>query len=244
MSKEIDTLFSDCQDTAVGSFQFNEPVVRVFSDMIERSVPGYRELLTLTPLIVGRAVKADSHVYDLGCSLGAATLAARRAIQAPGVRIVGLDSSEQMVARCRAVVAKDNSSVPVEIQHADITDYVFEPTSVFLMYFTLQFIPPEKRSALLERIYHALQPGGVLLLAEKLAFDTEEEQSWMDMHHQDFKRAQGYSDLEIANKRQAIENVLIPQTAEQHVQALESLGFKPVIRWFQSLNFACFAAIK
>ena len=244
MSKEKDTLFKDQPSVAEGSFQFNEPVVKVFPDMIERSVPGYRELLELTPLIVKQAVGANELVYDLGCSLGAATLAARRAIQAPGARIIGLDSSAQMVERCRAIVAEDNSSVPVEIHQADITQSPFEPASLFLMYFTLQFIPPTERPALLRRIGDALKPGGVLLLAEKLSFDSHHEQTWMDEHHLAFKRAQGYSDLEIANKRQAIENVLIPESEQAHIKALETAGFSRVYRWFQSLNFACFVAIK
>lgn len=244
MSKEKDTLFKDQPSVAEGSFQFNEPVVKVFPDMIERSVPGYRELLDLTPLIVKQAVGTDDLVYDLGCSLGAATLAARRAIQAPGARIIGLDSSAQMVERCRSIVAEDNSSVPVEIHQADITQYPFEPAALFLMYFTLQFIPPNERPTLLRRIGDALKPGGVLLLAEKLSFDSPHEQAWMDEHHLAFKRAQGYSDLEIANKRQAIENVLIPQSEQTHIKALEAAGFSRVYRWFQSLNFACFVAIK
>ncbi len=244
MSKEKDTLFKDQPSVAEGSFQFNEPVVKVFPDMIERSVPGYRELLELTPLIVKQAVGANELVYDLGCSLGAATLAARRAIQAPGARIIGLDSSAQMVERCRAIVAEDNSSVPVEIHQADITQSPFEPAALFLMYFTLQFIPPTERPALLRRIGDALKPGGVLLLAEKLSFESPHEQTWMDEHHLAFKRAQGYSDLEIANKRQAIENVLIPESEQAHIKALETAGFSRVYRWFQSLNFACFVAIK
>ncbi len=104
----------------VTPFEFSESVVRVFPDMIERSVPGYRQLLELTPLMVRDAAIADTNVYDLGCSLGAATLAARRAIQAPGVKIIAVDSSPQMASRCRQIVAEDNSIVPVEVIEADL----------------------------------------------------------------------------------------------------------------------------
>jgi len=241
---EKDTLFSDQSDTPTGSFEFNEPVVRVFSDMIERSVPGYRQLLELTPLVARSAVQPHTKVYDLGCSLGAATLAARRAIQVPGVEMVGLDSSPEMVARCRSIVAEDNSTVPVDIQVADITEQTYEHASLCLMYFTLQFVALDQRADLLSRIYEGLIPGGVLLLAEKLRFDTPDEQDWMDEHHLSFKRSQGYSDLQIAKKRQAIENVLIPQTANEHERALKQAGFRHVHRWFQCLNFSCFVAIK
>ena len=226
-----------------GTFQFSESVVRVFPDMIERSVPGYRQLLELTPLMVRKAALANTRVYDLGCSLGAATLAARRAIQSPGVSIIAIDQSPQMVARCRQIIAEDNSFVPVEVIEGDACELPIERASVVLMYFTLQFIAPEKRLPLMRKIAEGLVPGGVLLLAEKLAFEAS-EQSWLDDHHHDFKRAQGYSDLEIARKRQALENVLIADTRQaQHRRLLEA-GFDQVIEWFQCLNFCCFAALK
>lgn len=226
----------------IAPFRFSESVVRVFPDMIERSVPGYRQLLELTPLMVRPAVIADTNVYDLGCSLGAATLAARRAIQAPGVKIMAVDNSPQMAARCRQIVAEDNSIVPVEVIEADLCSVPIEQASVVMMYFTLQFIEPARRDALMARIAAGLRPGGLLLLAEKLRF-TGEQQPWMDEHHHAFKRAQGYSDLEIARKRQALENVLIAEDRQTHHQRLRAAGFKEVIDWFQCLNFACLAAI-
>lgn len=230
------------QDEAVAPFEFTESVVRVFPDMIERSVPGYRQLLQLTPLIVRRAVSEGSRIYDLGCSLGAATLAARRAVQAPGVEIIGIDSSQQMVERCRQIIAEDNSLVPVHILQGDACDVPIERASVVLMYFTLQFIEPARRDALIARIASGLVPGGVLLLAEKLRFGPE-RQAWLDAHHHGFKRAQGYSDLEIARKRQALENVLIAEDRETHHRRLRAAGFELVVDWFQCLNFACFAAV-
>ncbi len=227
----------------VRPFEFSEKVVRVFPDMIERSVPGYRQLLELTPLIAREAVVENTRVYDLGCSLGAATLAARRAIQAPGVSIIAVDQSPQMVARCKEIVAEDNSTVPVQVIKGDVCEVAIEDASLVLMYFTLQFIAPEQRAALMRRVAAGLVPGGVLLLAEKLAFD-ESAQAWLDRHHHAFKRAQGYSDLEIARKRQALENVLIADSRQTHHQRLLDAGFEQVIDWFQCLNFCCFAAVK
>ena len=237
-----DQIYADRQ-AEVQPFEFSERVVRVFPDMIERSVPGYRQLLELTPLIVRDAVLENSRVYDLGCSLGAATLAARRAIQCPGVEIIAVDQSPQMVARCRMIVSEDNSLVPVEVMEADACEIPIERASLVLMYFTLQFIAPERRADLMRRIADGLLPGGVLLLAEKLAFDAS-TQTWLDHHHHAFKRAQGYSDLEIARKRQALDNVLIADSRETHHRRLLEAGFDQVIDWFQCLNFCCFAAVK
>lgn len=238
-----DRLFASGEGPAA-PFEFSREVVRVFPDMIERSVPGYRLLLELTPLMVARAVQPDSRIYDLGCSLGAATLAARRAVQADGVEIIGIDSSPEMVARCRQIMAADNSRVPVKVIEGDACKLPIENASVVMMYFTLQFIAREQRDALMARIADGLRPGGVLLLAEKLAFEPAEQQHWLDSHHHDFKRAQGYSDLEIARKRQALENVLIPETRATHHRRLQAAGFDQVIDWHQSLNFAAMAAIK
>lgn len=228
----------------LGRFEFSESVVRVFPDMIERSVPGYRLLLELTPIIVANAVQPESRVFDLGCSLGAATLAARRSIRHPGVSITAIDNAPEMVRRCRQLIAQDNSRVPVDVVEGDINNAAIDNASLVMLYFTLQFVAPEKRDALISRIHAGLKPGGVLLLAEKLAFEPAVNQSWLDHHHHDFKRAQGYTDLEIARKRQALENVLVPETREAHHARLQAAGFSMVVDWFQCFNFACMAAVK
>lgn len=241
MSK--DEIYRQHTDPA-GPFEFTEQVVRVFPDMIERSVPGYRLLLELTPILVRRAVQRHTRIYDLGCSLGAATLAARRAVQEPGVTITAIDNAPDMVARCRSLIEEDNSRVPVEVIEGDVRDVEIQNASVVLVYFTLQFLPLEARDELLRKIARGMMPGGVLILAEKLAFEPEANQSWMDDHHHDFKRAQGYSDLEIARKRQALENVLVPETRQAHHQRLNNAGFDQVHDWFQCFNFCCLAAVR
>lgn len=238
-----DDIYRDHADPAA-PFEFSRQVVKVFPDMIERSVPGYRQLLELTPVIVRRAVQPDSCIYDLGCSLGAATLAARRAVQQPGVKIIAVDNAPGMVERCRALVAEDNSRVPVEVIEADIRVVEIADASVVLVYFTLQFLPLQARDDLLQKIRAGMKPGGVLILAEKLAFQPGANQKWMDEHHHEFKRAQGYSDLEIARKRQALENVLVPETRQAHHRRLKAAGFSEIHDWFQCFNFCCLAAVK
>lgn len=241
MSK--DEIYRNHVDPAA-PFEFSEQVVKVFPDMIERSVPGYRLLLELTPVLVRRAVQPDTRIYDLGCSLGAATLAARRAVQQPGVSITAVDNAPDMVARCRQLIAEDNSRVPVDVIEGDLRDVEIENASVVLIYFTLQFLPLEARDQLVQKICAGMNPGGVLILAEKLAFEPESRQQWMDEHHHDFKRVQGYSDLEIARKRQALENVLVPETRQAHHRRLKAAGFTEIHDWFQCFNFCCLAAVK
>lgn len=232
------------QQKLVDAFSFDEQVAQVFSDMIRRSVPGYPMMLDMLGVVAERHVQADSHCYDLGCSLGASTLAIRQNIQQPDCQIVAIDNSQAMIDRCEQVIQQDSSSTPVTLLCDDITRIDFAPCSLVSMNLTLQFIPQAERLALLQRISDSMLPGGVLFLSEKLKFDDAFEQDNLtELHHQ-FKKHQGYSDLEIAQKRTAIENVLIPETLEAHQQRLQQAGFSKVITALQCFNFVTLIAYK
>jgi len=237
-----DTLFS--APVAPAEFAFNEAVAAVFADMIRRSVPGYELTLSMIGLIAREHAEHGSRLYDLGCSLGAASLAMRHAVEGRGCRIVGVDNSEPMLIRCRENLALDDASTPVELVCADIGDIVIRDASVVVLNFTLQFVPLEQRLDLLRRIHHGLLPGGVLLLSEKICFDDPvEEYTQVNLHHA-FKRAQGYSDLEISQKRTALENVLVPESLATHQHRLTVAGFGRAFPWFQCFNFASLIAFK
>ncbi len=230
--------------TKVPPFEFNEEVVDVFTDMIERSVPGYSLTLPLIGLIARRYAQANSNCYDLGCSLGAATFAMRHHITQPNCHIIGIDNSAAMLNELQSLLVKDAGEIPVSLREADIRDVAIENASVVVLNFTLQFIDPEDRDLLVHRIYEGLRPDGVLILSEKVIFDdTEQNERFIDLHH-DFKRANGYSDLEISQKRTAIENVLIPETIAQHQHRLQQVGFATADVWFQAYNFVSLLAIK
>lgn len=244
MTDQPDTLFQTPWH-GVGGFRFDEQVASVFPDMIRRSVPGYGQVIGLSALIAKRHAQPHTHLYDLGCSLGATTLAMAEQVTEPGCRVIAIDNSDAMLARARALAAdRLIDPLPIDWIKADITDCVFEPASVMAMNFTLQFIDPTLRSELIDRIYAALTPGGVLVMAEKVMLEAPTAQAMLtDLHH-DFKRANGYSELEIASKRQAIETVLIPETTETHVGRLKQAGFSEVIECFHCLNFKAWMALK
>lgn len=225
-------------------FQFDEQVARVFPDMIKRSVPGYSHIILNIGVLAGAYAQPDSRVYDLGSSLGAASIAMRHRIVAPGVEIFAVDNSADMLERSRDFLETEESDIPVHSMCADIRHIEITRASVVVLNFTLQFIPPDDRQALLKRIHQGMMPGGILILSEKLHFTDPQQQQWLDEHHLLFKRAQGYSDLEIAQKRAAIENVLIPDTEEVHHQRLNAAGFSSSYCWFRSFNFASFVAHK
>ncbi len=228
----------------VSRFAFDERVVDVFPDMIKRSVPGYATIINMIGNLAERYVQANSNCYDLGCSLGAATLAMRHRIQAADCKIIGVDNSAAMISRCQQVIAADSGEIPVELLEAPIQNISIENGSMVVLNFTLQFITTEERLKVLENICSGLNSGGVLILSEKVVFDDEPQQQLMTELHHNFKRANGYSDLEIAQKRTAIEDYLIPETLDTHRQRLRAAGFSSVDVWFQCFNFASLIAIK
>ena len=138
----------------------------------------------------------------------------------------------------------DTSDVPVEVVCADINDIEIENASVVVMNYTLQFISPENRQAMIRKIYDGMKVGGVLVLSEKIDFESSSEQNFqVDMYHE-FKQLMGYSEREVAQKRKALENVLIPDSLQTHRRRLYKAGFQKVHLWFQCFNFVSIAAFK
>ncbi len=246
VTQEPDRLFAQPM-AQVADFVFNEDVVRVFPDMIKRSVPGYPTIVENIGVLAGRFAQPHSRIYDLGCSLGAVTQALRRHVRAEGCRVIAVDNSAAMVERCREYLNAQDSMfqelLPVEVIEADILELTLEPCSLVALNFTLQFIELARRPELLARIRNALLPGGALILSEKLRFEDAQEQALLTELHLDFKRANGYSELEIAQKRSAIENVMKPDSLDTHRQRLQEAGFSRVLPWFQCLNFASLIAL-
>lgn len=237
-----DTLYQ--QPQRIVDFEFDERVVSVFPDMINRSVPGYATIIKMIGLLAARYVKPHTRCYDLGCSLGASTFAMRHNISAEGVDIISVDNSPAMIDGFQQALAQDDAVVPVDVQLGDVNDVVIENASMVVLNFTLQFIPKSQRQRMIQTIYDGLAEGGVLVLSEKVTFPSDDMNALMiDLHH-NFKQTQGYSEMEIAAKRSALENVLLPESLQTHQQRFTEVGFKHHEVWFQCLNFASMVAIK
>ena len=228
----------------VPNFIFDQAVVDVFPDMISRSVPGYETILARCGELAARYVQPNSNCYDLGCSLGASTLAMRSRIEDRNAIIIAVDNSDAMLKKCASILELSPSMVSTKLVDKDICEISIDNASMVVMNFTLQFIPMERRAALIEKIYAGLNPGGCLVISEKLRFEPDSlDRLLSDLHHQ-FKRAQGYSELEISQKRDSIENVLIPETLDKHIKRLRACGFQSASPWFQCFNFCSLVAIK
>jgi tRNA (cmo5U34)-methyltransferase len=266
----------------IGQFQFDDSVADVFPDMIARSVPGYSSMLAMVEQITQTHAIPDSQLYDLGCSLGAATHRIRQ--HAPtSCQLHAVDSSAAMIARLSKLLEQERvgslfpkddpgnahasepgqasiadvsskektpdpltaSTVCETILHeSDIRSVAVQNASVVVLNLTLQFLPPAERTPLLQSIADGMLPGGALLLSEKVCFDDPEEQQLMTDLHLDFKRAHGYSELEIAQKRSSLEETLIPESLSAHLLRLRACGFRQASVWFQCFNFASMIAIR
>lgn len=237
-----DQIYSEDFDLVEG-FRFDEAVVSVFSDMIRRSVQGYGMVLSLVGVLADRYLQPGSRGYDLGASLGASTLAMVPAATARGCTLVAVDNSAAMVERCRDHF-RQVESTGIELRCEDIRQTVIEKASFVTMNFTLQFLPIEERELQLRKIVEGLCEGGALMLSEKIRFEDGAQQQRFESFHRAFKRANGYSDLEISQKRSALEEVLITETLEAHVERLYRVGFSRVEVVSQALNFVSILALR
>ena len=228
----------------VPKFVFDSSVVDVFPDMIQRSVPGYQTIINHTGELADRFVQNNSYCYDLGCSLGASTLAIRERIGDRNATVFAVDSSQAMLDKLDTILLSQPSDTKTKLIQNDICDIQINNASLVVLNFTLQFVPLARRSELISAIYKGLNPKGCLIISEKLHFEPESLNELLtELHHQ-FKRDQGYSELEISQKRDAIDKVLMPETLTNHIQRLKDCGFKSVSSWFQCYNFGSMIAIK
>ncbi len=243
-SGDIDRIYAREREK-IERFSFDEQVARVFPDMIRRSVPGYSTIVEMTGVLAARYARPGSCLYDLGCSLGASTLAMARLVPHRDCRIVALDNSPAMIERARELLGEgEPPEIPVELLCGDVREHPLERASVVVLNFTLQFLPPADRDRLIARIGEALEPGGILVLSEKIRFaDPEEDRLQQALHHA-FKRNNGYSEMEISQKRTALEKVLVPETLAAHEARLREAGFSGVHPWFSCFNFMSLVAIR
>jgi tRNA (cmo5U34)-methyltransferase len=243
MNEEHDKLFARSRALSTG-FRFDEQVVKVFPDMIARSVPGYELVVPMIGMLARRYAQPDSKIYDLGCSLGAASLAMSLAVRARGTEIIAVDNSEAMVTRFMQATEKQTGGIPIEVRLQNMVDTTIENASVVVLNFTLQFLDRDQRQALIDRIVKGMCTGGALIISEKICFEQEQEQADQTAWHHDFKRTQGYSNLEIAQKRNALEDVLRPDTEASHFNRMRQAGLSHPRRWFQCFSFASYIAFK
>lgn len=238
-----DTLFKEKKDL-VPAFEFNESVVHVFDDMITRSVPLYKECVHRQAQLAARFYQQGTRIYDLGCSHGNFGMQLHCRMKDMAFTMVAVDSSQPMLDQYNQRLTGENFNSSLSLVCDCVENISITNASVVVLNLTLQFISPDKRDAVIQSIYQGLKPGGLLLLTEKIIHNIAEVDSLQQHFYKKFKRENGYSDLEISQKRDALEDVLVPDTLKSHQDRLAQAGFKKMDTWLKWFNFAAMLAIK
>ena len=241
-AREQDLLFRN--NPVREDFAFNEAVAAVFDDMLHRSVPCYQLVIEAMAQILARRLGDGSLVYDLGCSVGTTLLLLAEQLAGRNFRFLGIDKAPAMLEQARQKAEAQEHAACLRCEDGDITTCALSGANAILCNYTLQFLRPVARQAFVNRVFAALPPGGIFLLSEKtIAHAPGLNRDFIAIHH-DFKRARGYTELEIAAKREALENVLVPFSVQENMQLLNSAGFAEVESFFTWFNFSSIVALK
>lgn len=238
----IDSVFA--QEKTVEDFRFDEQVADVFDDMVDRSVPFYQEIQRMVGELAADYTVPGSHLCDLGCATGN-TLVLMNSILSLDVSFTAIDNSPEMLEKCRVKFEQLQSKRITHFRCHDLREIQLpDNLSVVTMLLTLMFVRPVHRRAVLSSIYNALNPGGALILVEKVVCDAPDLNRHFIKYYYDMKRRHGYSELEISQKREALENVLIPYTESENRHMLVDVGFSSVEVFFRWYNFCGMVVVK
>jgi tRNA (cmo5U34)-methyltransferase len=244
MKKNQDTIFHEYLANLT-PFRFDEKVAQVFDDMAQRSIPDYHETLKTIAQMAKVFYKPHTLLYDLGCSTGNASIACANALYPTAASIYAVDTSIQMIERFlqnQKQLAKELSHCTIYTHCMDVLDIDWQPTSVVLLNYVLQFLHPDSRIQLLTSIRKNLIPGGILILSEKVISPLSGHEQIQQNRYYSFKQNNGYSNLEIAQKREALENVLVPDSIQTHQERLLQAGFLNSEVWWRNMNFCSLIA--
>jgi len=226
------------------SFSFNQEVAEVFPDMLERSIPGYRTTIDSIRFLASKYSKRGTNCYDLGCSLGASSIALGEGAVNNDCKIIAIDKSSFMTKRFSEIIKQEKLDLDIQIFNEDVLDTKITNASIVIMNFTLQFIRKQDRQYLLDKIYNGLNDGGLLLLSEKIIEGDKNINKLLIDLHENFKLENLYTREEIENKKESIKNVLVEDDIETHQSRLSKSGFTKFGIWLQHFNFASFLALK
>ena len=234
----------DVADNAIKGFEFNETVAAVFDDMVDRSVPLYREIQRMTGQLADDYAEPGTNIVDLGCATGTTIALLDQSVSAD-VSLIGIDNSADMLAKCREKLELAKISKRFELVEQDLDRGVeIANASVVVLLLTLQFVRPLQRERLMREVYEGLNPGGCVILVEKVLGENSDFNRLFIQHYYELKRSKGYSEMEIAQKREALENVLVPYRLTENLDLLTKVGFSHYDVFLKWYNFCGMIAVK
>ncbi|MBF0430025.1 MAG: carboxy-S-adenosyl-L-methionine synthase CmoA [Fibrobacteria bacterium] len=241
--RDTDKIYEQPQ-SKITPFSFTDEVASVFDDMARRSIPCYAQVQDAIASVAGKCYKYNGVIYDLGCSTGTSLYNIARRLQSNKLKLTGIDDAPAMVKQCRQKLGQFNLKGQIEILQGDISNFNYTHAEMFILNYVLQFISPDKKPVLLDTLYRALPKGGVLFLSDKTIQETEQLNTLFTDVYYEFKVNQGYSELEISQKREALENVLTPCTDKELMGLLKNAGFSSMEIIVKHLNFTSIVAVK
>lgn len=240
---QVDTVFKNKIEKS-SDFKFDAAVANVFDDMLVRSVPMYLEIQRMITELARDYAMPETSLYDLGCSTGTTLMSLNKVLD-ESVRFVGIDYSADMLRICRENFSKEGFKRPYDLMEADLNKPVkIENASVVVLFLTLQFVRPVYRERLLKSVFDQMNSDGCIILIEKVLADHTDFNRQMIKYYYDFKRRNNYDEMEISQKREALENVLIPYKLSEDIELLTHVGFlapETFVKWY---NFAGMIAFK
>lgn len=236
-------------DNKIPAFAFNEKVAAVFDDMVIRSIPGYSLAQYLSSIIAVKTIKENTNIYDLGCSTATSLIKIAQELQKHNfdlsrISLIGIDTSEDMLKRAKEKLEAFNMDSFITLKNEDIRKLEPENASLVMSHYTLQFISPDDRVSILKNIYEALKPNCCFIFSEKITHQQPLVQDILTHEYYEFKKGNGYSEIENIRKRQALENVLIPHSLEENIKLLKQAGFSNIEVLHKELCFCTIAAWK
>ena len=233
------------EDLDPHDFEFDDKVASIFDDMVSRSVPMYQETMMASMGLAKKFIQDGSNVYDIGCSTGTLLLNFSSFVSNNDIKLIGIDNASAMIDQARAKIREVGYEKEIELRQQSVEENIeLNNASVIFMNYTLQFVRPLYRESVLKQIYEGLNPNGCFILVEKvLGNDSLYNRIYIDLYYE-YKARVGYSEREIQQKREALENVLIPYRIDENIGLLKKCGFSSTEIFFKWYNFAGLVAVK
>lgn len=234
----VDKVF---EKSIIKQFEFDEEVASVFDDMLNRSVPFYKDMQRLSINFACNFLEENDKVYDLGCSTASTLIELSKHCE-HNLELIGIDNSMAMLNR--ASKKAKAFGVDIELINKDLHDVSYKNAKLIFSNYTLQFIRPLQREKLVKKVFDSLEDEGIFIFSEKVISSNSKLNKQSIDEYYEFKKTQGYSEFEISQKREALENVLIPYTEDENKKMILDAGFSHCETLFKWVNFATFIAIK